>query len=76
MAKRHPRSYSLEFRQNVVEPARTGKKPVSLAVQFEIAPQTVPGFNIGEGRFDLSGTIPILDGEESWGKQDAHYLSA
>ncbi len=41
MAKKHPRSYPLEFRQNVVELARAGQKPEELAAKFELAPQTV-----------------------------------
>ncbi len=41
MAKKHPRSYPLEFRQNVIELARAGKKFDELATQFDLAPQTV-----------------------------------
>lgn len=41
MAKKHPRSYPLEFRANVLELARTGKTPEELAVQFSLAPQTI-----------------------------------
>ena len=39
--KKHPRSYPLEFRQNVIELARAGQKPEELAAKFELAPQTV-----------------------------------
>jgi transposase len=41
MAKKHPRSYPLAFRQNVIELARAGKNPEELAAQFALAPQTV-----------------------------------
>ncbi len=37
MAKKHPRSYPLEFRQNVIELARAGKKFDELVTQFDLA---------------------------------------
>jgi transposase-like protein len=40
MAKKHPWSYSMEFRQNIIDLARTGKKLDELATQFDLAPQT------------------------------------
>ncbi|HEY9084365.1 MAG TPA: transposase, partial [Candidatus Tyrphobacter sp.] len=39
--KKHPRSYPLDFRQNIIDLARAGKKLEELAAQFDIAPQTV-----------------------------------
>ncbi len=60
MAKKHPRSYPLEFRQNVIELARTGKKPEELAVQFEVAAQTVRNWikrsDLDTGRRDDGST--------------------
>jgi transposase len=41
MAKQHPRSYPVEFRQNIIELARVGRKPDELAAEFKVASQTV-----------------------------------
>ncbi len=41
MAKKHPRSYPMEFRQSIVDLARAGRKPDELAAQFELSEQTV-----------------------------------
>ncbi len=41
MAKKHPRSYPLEFRQNVIDLARSGRRLEELAAEFKLAPQTV-----------------------------------
>ena len=41
MAKKHPRSYPLEFRQRVIDLARAGRNPDDLAKEFELAAQTV-----------------------------------
>jgi transposase len=41
MAKKHPRSYPMDFRQNIIDLARAGRKPEELATQFDLAPQTV-----------------------------------
>jgi|ERR1700744_187357 transposase len=52
MAKKHPRSYPMEFRQNIVDLARAGKKLDELATQFDLAPQTVRNW---VKRADLDG---------------------
>ena len=41
MAKKHPRSYPMDFRQNIIDLAHAGRKPEELATQFDLAPQTV-----------------------------------
>ncbi|TAM74534.1 IS3 family transposase, partial [bacterium] len=41
MARKHPRSYAPEFRHNVVELARAGRRPEDLAREFELSAQTV-----------------------------------
>lgn len=41
MARKHPRSYPLEFRQKVVELARSGRPLDELANEFGLARQTV-----------------------------------
>ncbi len=41
MAKRHPRSYPMEFRQSVIGLARAGQRPDELVVKFELSEQTV-----------------------------------
>ncbi len=41
MAKKQPRSYPLDFRQNVIDLARAGKNLDELAKQFGLSPQTV-----------------------------------
>lgn len=41
MTKKHPRSYPLEFRQKVVELARSGRALDDLASEFKLAGQTV-----------------------------------
>lgn len=41
MARKHPRSYPLEFRLNVVELARSGRRVEDLASKFTLAPQTI-----------------------------------
>jgi transposase len=41
MAKKHPRSYPLDFRQNVIDLAHAGRPLEELAKQFELSPQTV-----------------------------------
>ncbi len=52
--RKHPRSYAPEFRQSVIELARSGKKADELAAQFEFAPQTVRNWlkqaDLDEGR--------------------------
>lgn len=39
--RKHPRSYPPDFRQKVVDLARTGRSPEDLAVEFGLARQTV-----------------------------------
>lgn len=63
MAKKHPRSYSLEFRQKVIELARAGKKPEELAVQFEVAPQTVRNW-VKQSDLDARRRVDGLTSEE------------
>ena len=41
MAKKHPRSYPMEFRQSVIDLARAGQRPDELAVKFDLSEQTV-----------------------------------
>jgi transposase len=41
MARKHPRSYPLEFRLNVIELARAGRGIDDLAAEFNLAQQTV-----------------------------------
>jgi len=41
MARKHPRSYPPDFRQKVVELARSGRMPDDLASEFGLARQTV-----------------------------------
>ena len=41
MARKHPRSYPLEFRLNAIELARSGRRVKDLALEFNLAPQTV-----------------------------------
>lgn len=41
MARKHPRSYPPDFRQKVVELARSGRRYDDLAREFELAQQTV-----------------------------------
>ena len=41
MAKKHPRSYPMEFRQSVIDLARAGRKPDGLAAEFEVSEQTI-----------------------------------
>jgi transposase len=41
MAKKHPRSYPMDFRRNIIDLARAGRRPEELATQFDLAPQTV-----------------------------------
>lgn len=41
MASKHPRSYPPDFRQKVVELARSGRRLDDLAVEFQLARQTV-----------------------------------
>jgi len=52
--RKHPRSYAPEFRQSVIELARSGKKPDELAAQFELSPQTIRNWlkqaDLDEGR--------------------------
>jgi transposase len=54
MARKHPRSYPLEFRANVVELARSGRRPEDLATEFDLAPQTIRNWmkqaDLDEGR--------------------------
>jgi transposase len=41
MARKHPRSYPLEFRLNVIELARRGRSVDDLAQEFKLSAQTV-----------------------------------
>jgi transposase len=41
MARKHPRSYPLEFRLNVIELARAGRSIDDLAREFKLSAQTV-----------------------------------
>lgn len=41
MAKKHPRSYPLEFRQTILDLAATGRDVEELARQFDVASQTI-----------------------------------
>ena len=41
MARKHPRSYPPDFRQKVIELARSGRRLDDLASEFQLAPQTV-----------------------------------
>jgi transposase len=41
MARKHPRSYPPDFRQKVVELARSGRRLDDLASEFQLARQTV-----------------------------------
>jgi transposase len=41
MAKKHPRSYPLEFRNTIIELARAGRSPKDLAVEFQLSDPTV-----------------------------------
>jgi transposase len=41
MARKHPRSYPPDFRQKVVELARSGRRFDDLATEFQLARQTV-----------------------------------
>ena len=39
--RKHPRSYPVEFRQKIVELARSGRRLEDLASEFNLAPQTI-----------------------------------
>jgi transposase len=41
MARKHPRSYPLEFRLNVIDLARSGRHVDDLASEFSLSPQTI-----------------------------------
>jgi transposase len=41
MARKHPRSYPLDFRLKILELLRAGRRLDELAVEFEVAPQTI-----------------------------------
>jgi transposase len=41
MARKHPRSYPLEFRLNVIELARAGRGIDDLAAEFKLSSQTI-----------------------------------
>ena len=54
MARKHPQSYPPDFRQKVVELARSGRMPDDLAAEFGLARQTVRNwikqFDVDSGR--------------------------
>jgi len=52
MARKHPRTYPPDFRQKVVELARTGRPPDELAAEFGLARQTVRNWI---KQYDLDG---------------------
>ncbi len=41
MARKHPRSYPLEFRLNVIDLARSGRRVDELAAEFKLSEQTI-----------------------------------
>lgn len=41
MARKHPRAYPLEFRLNVIDLVRSGRRLEDVATEFQLAPQTV-----------------------------------
>ncbi|MEO9263376.1 MAG: helix-turn-helix domain-containing protein [Candidatus Baltobacteraceae bacterium] len=41
MARKHPRSYSLDFRRKILELRRAGRSRDELAREFELASQTI-----------------------------------
>ncbi|HVS46456.1 MAG TPA: transposase [Verrucomicrobiae bacterium] len=41
MAKKHPRSYPVEFRRTILDLAATGRDVEELARQFDVASQTI-----------------------------------
>ena len=41
MARKHARTYPLEFRQKIIELARAGRRVDDLATEFQLAQQTV-----------------------------------
>lgn len=41
MAKKHPRAYPTEFRLNIIELARHGRRVDELAAEFKIGTQTI-----------------------------------
>jgi transposase len=54
MARKHPQPYPPDFRQKVVELARSGRMPDDLAAEFGLARQTVRNwikqFDVDSGR--------------------------
>jgi transposase len=52
MARKHPRSYPLDFRHKVLELLRSGRRIDELATEFELSPQTIRNW---EKQADLDG---------------------
>jgi transposase len=63
MARKHPQSYPPDFRQKVVELARSGRMPDDLATEFGLARQTVRNW-IKQYELDSGGRKDGLTTEE------------
>jgi len=63
MARKHPKAYPPEFRQKVVELARSGRLPDDLAAEFGLARQTVRNW-IKQHELDSGGRSDGLTSEE------------
>lgn len=63
MARKHPRSYPPDFRHRILELLRTGRRRDELAVEFEIAPQTIRNWE-KQADLDAGGRSDGLTSEE------------
>jgi transposase len=63
MARKRTKAYPLEFRQKVVELARSGRLPDDLAAEFEVARQTVRNW-IKQSDLDSGLRVDGLSSEE------------
>ncbi|MGA8575864.1 MAG: helix-turn-helix domain-containing protein [Candidatus Cybelea sp.] len=61
MARKHPRSYPLEFRLNVIELARAGRRVDELAAEFKLSVQTVRNW-VKQADIDVGALLaPLTD---------------
>ena len=63
MGKQHPRSYPADFRQKVIELARTGRRLDDLATEFGLARQTVRNW-VKQSDLDVGARSDGLTSEE------------
>src|SRR5579864_1345618 len=61
--RKHPRSYPPEFREKVVELARTGRRADDLAEEFELSEQTVRNW-VKQADLDAGARSDGLTSEE------------